>query len=118
MLWRGPSVLLKLTEMPWYWRAEQYIAQSLPGLPTTPPILTSPAKVVDLLLEAQAEAGRATRFLLENMSARDDPVAYATDIRLDIDEQARCAGKSHAELNYPEARTGMLTLNDEEEMLT
>lgn len=52
MLWRGPSVLLKLTEMPWYWRAEQYIAQSLPGLPTTPPILTSPAKVVDLLLQA------------------------------------------------------------------
>lgn len=64
MLWRGSSVLLKLTEMPWYWRAEQYIAQSLPGLPTTPPILSSPAKVVDLLLEAQAEAGRATRFLL------------------------------------------------------
>lgn len=52
MLWRGPSVLLKLTEMPWYWRAEQYIAQSLPGLPTTPPILSSPAKVVDLLLQA------------------------------------------------------------------
>lgn len=43
---------LKLTEMPWYWRAEQYIAQSLPELPTTPPILSSPAKVVDLLLQA------------------------------------------------------------------
>lgn len=52
MLWRGPSVLLKLTEMPWYWKAEQYIAQSLPGLPATPPILSSPAKVVDLLPEA------------------------------------------------------------------
>lgn len=33
--------------------------------------------------QKQAEADRATRFLLENMSARDDPVAYATDIRLD-----------------------------------
>lgn len=52
MLWRGPSVLLKLTEMPWYWRAEQYIAQSLPGLPAPPPILSSPAKVVDLLPQA------------------------------------------------------------------
>lgn len=51
MLWRGPSVLLKLTEMPWYWKAEQYMAQSLPGLPATPPILSSPARVVDLLLQ-------------------------------------------------------------------
>lgn len=33
--------------------------------------------------QKQAEAGRATRFLLENMSARDDPMACATDIRLD-----------------------------------
>lgn len=33
--------------------------------------------------QKQAEAGRATRFLLEKMSARDDPMAYATDIRLD-----------------------------------
>lgn len=63
MLWRGPSVLLKLTDMPWYWRAEQYIAQSLPGLPATPPMLSSPAKVVDLLPQAdrsrqkQAEPG-------------------------------------------------------------
>lgn len=39
-------------------------------------------------------------------------------IQGDNDEQARCAGKSHAELKYAEARTGMLTLNDEEEMLT
>lgn len=52
MLWRGPSVLLKLTEMPWYWKAEQYMAQSLHGLPATPPILSSPAKVVDLLPQA------------------------------------------------------------------
>lgn len=48
----GADLLLKLTGMAWYWRAEQYIAQSLPGLPTTPPILSSPAKVVDLLLQA------------------------------------------------------------------
>lgn len=63
----GADLLLKLTGMPWYWRAEQYIAQSLPGLPTTPPILSSPARVVDLLLQPdrsrqkQAEPRGSTR---------------------------------------------------------
>lgn len=120
----GADLLLKLTGMAWYWRAEQYIAQSLPGLPTTPPILSSPAKVVDLLLQAdrsrqkQAEPRGfywricllgTTLWLTQRIS---------DSIQGDVDEQARCAGKSHAELNYAEARTGMLTLNDEEEMLT
>lgn len=84
MLWRGPSAQTYWNGMVLESRTiHSSITSWAPHYPADTEFPSEGRRSTAPGRQKQAEAGRATRFPLENMSARDDPMAYATDIQLD-----------------------------------